>query len=170
MKTFCQWIDRILGFFTNVAACIAGISILATAFIICYEIFARSVLKAPTVWAMEISTYLLILAGFLGMAYTMRKNGHITVDFLYAKFPKSVQRILDIFTSLIGLFALYVCMTESTNYMMMSLEMDIVSPSLLRVPLWIPQSFMVAGFVLLYLEMINHILQRIFCNGKEEIK
>lgn len=34
---------------------------------------------------------------------------------------------------------MYVCVTESTNYMLMSYDMGIVSPSLLRVPLWIPE-------------------------------
>ena len=117
---------------------------------------------------MEISTYVLIFAGFLGMAYTMRKNGHICVDFLYARFSRNVRRVLDIFTSALSLFAMYVCVTESTNYMLMSYDMGIVSPSLLRVPLWIPQTAMVVGFTLLFLEILNHLLRDFFDDGKEE--
>ena len=58
-------------------------------------------------------------------------------------------------------------MTESTNYMFMSMEKGIVSPSLLRVPMWIPQTFMVIGFVLLFLEILNHLLGDFFAQGKE---
>ena len=114
MRSVYKMFDRALGCVTCAAAAIAGLAILATAFIICYEIIARSLLHRPTVWAMEISTYLLILAGFFGMSYTMRTHGHIFVDFLYSRFPKGVRRGMDIFTSLLSLFALYVCMTEST--------------------------------------------------------
>ena len=109
----------------------------------------------------------LILAGFFGMSYTMRTHGHIFVDFLYSRFPKGVRRGMDIFTSLLSLFALYVCMTESTNYMLMSLENGIVSPTLLRVPLWIPQTFMVIGFVLLFLETLNHFLGDFFAQEED---
>ena len=117
---------------------------------------------------MEVSTYLLILAGFFGMAYTMRTHGHICVDFLYSRFPKAVRRGLDVLTSLLSLFAIYVCMTESTNYMLMSYTMEIVSPSLLRVPLWIPQCFMLIGFVLLFLEIANHFLADFFGEDEKE--
>lgn len=58
-------------------------------------------------------------------------------------------------------------MTESTNYMLMSQAMGVVSPSLLRVPMWIPQTFMVIGFVLLFLEIINHLLGDFFKEEKE---
>ena len=101
------------------------------------------------------------------MSYTMRTHGHIFVDFLYSCFPKGVRRGMDIFTSLLSLFALYVCMTESTNYMLMSLENGIVSPTLLRVPLWIPQTFMVIGFVLLFLETLNHFLGDFFAQEED---
>ncbi len=168
MRSVYQIFNRILGYITGGAAAIAGLSVLATAFIICYEILARGLFHKPTSWAMEVSTYLLILAGFFGMAYTMRTHGHICVDFLYSRFPKALRRGLDVLTSLLSLFAIYVCMTESTNYMLMSYTMEIVSPSLLRVPLWIPQCFMLIGFVLLFLEIANHFLADFF--GDEDEK
>ena len=168
MRSVYKVFNQVLGVITGVAAAIAGLAVLVTAFIICYEIVARSIFHKPTVWVMEISTYLLILAGFFGMAYTMRTNGHIFVDFLYSKFSKNVRRGLDVLTSLLSIFAIYVCMTESTNYMLMSLNMGVVSPSLLRVPLWIPQTFMVIGFVLLFFEIINHFLGDFFAEEKED--
>lgn len=168
LRTIYHYFDKLLGYVTYTAAAVSGLAILLTAFMICYEIIARSVFGSPTVWVMEISTYFLIFAGFLGMAYTMRKNGHICVDFLYARFSRNVRRVLDIFTSSLSLFAMYVCVTESTNYMLMSYDMGIVSPSLLRVPLWIPQTAMVVGFTLLFLEILNHLLRDFFDDGKEE--
>ena len=51
--------------------------------------------------------------------------------------------------------------------MLMSLENGIVSPTLLRVPLWIPQTFMVIGFVLLFLETLNRFLGDFFAQEED---
>ncbi len=168
MERIYKLYDRILGYFTKAAAFVAGLAVVVTAFIIFYEIIARGVFHSPTEWVMEYSTYLVILAGFLGMAYTMRTNGHICVDFLFSRFSRPVRRTLDIVSTLLSLFVVYVCMTESTNYMLMSQAMGIVSPSTLRVPLWIPQSSMVIGFTLLFLEIISRLLGDFFCFEERE--
>lgn len=147
--------DRILGAVTRLAGMIAGLCILVTAFIIVYEIIMRGVFHSPTSWVMEISTYLIIAAGFLGMAYTLRAKGHINVDFLTSRLSPATQRFLDILTSFLSILLLYVCMTESVDYVTMTYTTNKLSPTLLRIPLYIPQLFMIAGFTLLFFEMIR---------------
>ena len=44
---------------------------------------------APTEWVLEISTYLIIAAGFLGFGVTLRRRGHIQVDFVVERFDES---------------------------------------------------------------------------------
>lgn len=156
MKVF-EVYNRLLGAVTKAAAVIAGLCILGTAFIITYEIIMRGLFHSPTSWVMEISTYLIIAAGFLGMAYTLRTRGHIHVDILTSRLSRGTQRILEIITTFIAIFLLYVCMTESVDYVTMSYEMNNLSPTILRVPLFIPQSFMVIGFFLLFLELIRQL-------------
>jgi len=167
LKSLYKMYDKLLGYITKGAAMVAGLGVLVTAFIIFYEVIARGLFHAPTEWVMEYATYLLIFSGFLGMAYTMRVGGHIRVDFLFEKFPRGVRRALDILTSLLSVFLMYVCTTESWNYMEMSREMGIVSPSTIRFPMWIPQLFMVIGFALLWLEVIDHLLEDFFNFEKE---
>lgn len=154
MKLF-EIYDRLLGAVTKTAAILAGLCILATAFIVTYEIIMRGIFHAPTSWVMEISTYLIIAAGFLGMAYTLRARGHIHVDILTSRLPASLQRIFEIITTVVAILLLYVCMTESMDYVAMSYEMNKLSPTILKVPLFIPQTFMVIGFALLFLELIR---------------
>ena len=132
----------------------AGLCILGTAFIITYEIILRGIFHAPTSWVMEIATYLIIAAGFLGMAYTLHAHGHIHVDILTSRLSPGSQRLFRIITTIVSILLLYVCMTESIDYVTMSYEMNKLSPTILRVPLFIPQSFMAVGFSLLLLELI----------------
>lgn len=106
---------------------------------------------------MEISTYLIIAAGFFGMAYTLRTRGHIHVDVLTSRLSKNTQHWLDVITTFFEIPLLYICMTESMDYVTMSYEMNKLSPTLLKVPLFIPQCFMVIGFTLLFLELIRQL-------------
>ena len=80
MKQFLLAIDQILEKLTQAAAILAGIFLLATAFIIVYEVIMRGLFHAPTEWVLEISTYFIIVAGFLGLAITYRQRAHIQVD------------------------------------------------------------------------------------------
>ena len=64
--------------------------------IICYDVAARYLFRAPTSWAFD-GAY--ILYGSLFMmagAYTLSRNGHVRGDVLYGFFPPRVQAALDL--------------------------------------------------------------------------
>ena len=53
---------------------------------LCYEVFARYLFNAPTIWAYDV-TYMLYGSHFmLGAAYTLYKGSHIRIDMLYENF------------------------------------------------------------------------------------
>ena len=54
---------------------------------ICYEVFVRYVLRAPTGWSYDVG-YMMYGALFLmAGAYTLSRNGHVRGDFLYRLWP-----------------------------------------------------------------------------------
>ena len=60
-----------------------------------YEVFARYLFNAPTIWAYDV-TYMLYGSHFmLGAAYTLYKGSHIRTDLLYEKFPLKWKGIVD---------------------------------------------------------------------------
>lgn len=60
-----------------------------------YEVFARYLFNAPTIWAYELS-YMLYGSHFmLGAAYCLLKGGHIRTDILYDMFPARWQGRVD---------------------------------------------------------------------------
>jgi TRAP-type mannitol/chloroaromatic compound transport system permease small subunit len=60
-----------------------------------YEVFARYMFHAPTVWAYE-TTYMLYGSVFmLGAAYTLYKGSHIRTDILYNKWSPRRKGIVD---------------------------------------------------------------------------
>jgi TRAP-type mannitol/chloroaromatic compound transport system permease small subunit len=80
---------------------------------LCYEVFARYILKSPTIWAFDI-TYMLMATIFLmAAAYTLSANRHIRIDVLYGKFSSIKRAWVDLigyailFLPLISLLAYF---------------------------------------------------------------
>ena len=60
-----------------------------------YEVFARYLFNAPTIWAIEV-TYQFYAAHFmLGATYTLYQGKHIRTDLIYDKYPVKWQGRVD---------------------------------------------------------------------------
>lgn len=60
-----------------------------------YEVAARYVFNAPTIWAFDIS-YMCTGALFvLGAAYTLREDAHVRIDFLSQKLPARLRQAIE---------------------------------------------------------------------------
>ena len=64
-------------------------------FAMTYEVFARKLFHAPTIWAYDISRFLYGALFMLGAAYALSKGVHIRADFLYRNFKIKTQGIVD---------------------------------------------------------------------------
>jgi TRAP-type mannitol/chloroaromatic compound transport system permease small subunit len=60
-----------------------------------YEVFARYLFHAPTIWAYDV-TYMLYGSHFmLGAAYTLYKGGHIRTDMFYQNWSVRTRGLID---------------------------------------------------------------------------
>lgn len=154
-------LDAILSLCTHLAALLAGLFILATAFIIVYEIIARGVFHSPSEWVLETSTYLILCSGFLGLAITARKNAHVRVDLFINRFSTRNRLRIDACLSALALLFFLVFVTESMDVVQDSILLNRTSPSTLRFPLFIPQLSLVLGGSLLFGEIVRQLLHDI---------
>ena len=67
-----------------------------------YEVLARKLLLAPTIWAYDMGRFLYGALFMLGAGYALSKGLHIRADFLYRDFKIKTQGIID--TTLYVLF------------------------------------------------------------------
>ena len=70
MKSFLAVYRKFLMGLTRVVGIIAGLLLFIPAFSVVYEVIMRGMFNSPTEWVVEISTYCVTIAGFLGMAVT----------------------------------------------------------------------------------------------------
>ena len=73
-------------------------------FAMTYEVLARKLFLAPTIWAYDISRFLYGALFMLGAAYALSKGVHIRADFLYRNFKSKNQGKIDFWLYLLFYF------------------------------------------------------------------
>lgn len=67
------------------------------------DVFLRFVFNRPVLGSVEITEYLMVGTGFLGIAWCAAKGGHVGVDLIVSHLPPRVQAAIDSVTCLLSL-------------------------------------------------------------------
>jgi len=129
--------------------------------IIGYDVLMRHIFDDPTIWADEISCYLLVGITFLGAAYTLSMNGHVRIETITDRLSPKVKRYLEFITDVASLAFLVIFTRQAYWLVKDSLVSVKISATLLRTPLYLPQLMLAIGLTWFYLQMLVHILRRI---------
>jgi TRAP-type C4-dicarboxylate transport system permease small subunit len=133
---------------------VCGLCLLAIAGATLYEIVSRYVFDSPTLWAQDISVYLMIWCAFLGLLPTDRAGQHIRIDVWYKRLPERSQAVLmRVSYACIAIFAA-VATWKGAEIAAQSLRLGRRSLSLFSVPMWIPQAALVVGMGLFTIECV----------------
>jgi TRAP-type mannitol/chloroaromatic compound transport system permease small subunit len=71
--------------------------ILPTTVIIVYDVTARKWFDSPTQWGYDMGYYLGSCFFMMGMGYTLKYRGHVSIDILYSRLPDRMKDILNVF-------------------------------------------------------------------------
>jgi TRAP-type mannitol/chloroaromatic compound transport system permease small subunit len=158
MKKLFQAVDRINDRFGNIIAYFN----IAVVGIVCYEIVARYVFNAPTVWASEgmvmLSGFMYVLAG----GYAQLHKRHVRIDILYSRLRPKAQAVCDALAFVFFCFYMYALIwhgalfaEESVTYLESSgTPWDpIVFPVKIAVPL---------GGLLVFLQMTVDVIRKLY--------
>ena len=73
-------------------------------FAMVYEVFARKLFLAPTMWAYDMSRFFYGALFMLGAGYALSRGVHIRADFLYRNFKVKNQGLIDFWLYLLFYF------------------------------------------------------------------
>jgi len=157
MKQFRATVER-----CNYALGMAsGLGILAMGLILTYEVLVRYLLNAPTIWVQETSIYLYMWTMLAAGSYTLQKRKHVHVDLVVERLPARPRSLLEAMTSAVGTIFCAIVSVQAYQMIAATVRFGKVSATPLRVPLWIPQSALLMGFVLLTFQFAFHFLDRV---------
>ncbi|MCH3949564.1 MAG: TRAP transporter small permease [Acidaminococcus sp.] len=157
MKAFNRFLDVI----TRITGIMAGILLFIPVFAIFYEVISRGVFNQPTEWATEISTYCVLMAGFLGMGTALAKGRHIHVDMVISHLSERTNIILRIVSCIICIIFTVIFCWKSAEMAYMSYDLDMLAASTLRMPLWIPQLSLPVGTIVLLLQFVRMLIENV---------
>jgi TRAP-type mannitol/chloroaromatic compound transport system permease small subunit len=101
-----------------------------------WEVLMRYFFERPTSWANELSSMLYAVSFLLGGAYTLRWEGHIRMDVIYARLSTRKRALVDILTSIFFYLFAGVLLWESAGFAWRATVQGEVSISIWGPPIW----------------------------------
>ena len=133
---------------------VSSLAILLSAFILTYEVIVRYVLRIPTIWEIESSVYLTVMATYLGAAYGLKDGAHINIDMITRLLPEGFTSKLSLVTSIISLVFCMLVAWKGWGMWWEATSKGWVSESLWGPPLTVPYFFLPLGMTLLSLQYV----------------
>jgi TRAP-type C4-dicarboxylate transport system permease small subunit len=77
-------------------AFLAGVLLVCTVIIVCFEICMRYFVGKPQIWTVEVCEYILFSLAFLGAPWLLKKGGHVSIDILLAQIKGRSRNYLEL--------------------------------------------------------------------------
>ena len=126
-----------------------------------YEVIARYVFDAPTIWAHQSSYLLFGMQYLLAGGFALLHGDHVKVDVVYIKLPKLGQIGMDIFTSIFFFIFSLALAGTCWRFFLDSFDMAEVTEETWQVQMYPVKGMMVLGAVLLTLAGISKLIKDI---------
>jgi TRAP-type C4-dicarboxylate transport system permease small subunit len=143
----------------EVTGLLCGLSVLAASLIITFGVIVRY-MGVSTSWQIELSTYLLILAVFVGAAYTQKHGGHIAIDLVTIYMPPRPRKIIDLVGAVMGLIVAFVVAVLSWPIWWEAIEFNQHSETLWGPHLAFPYLLIPLGMTLLSVQYVVDIVRK----------
>jgi TRAP-type C4-dicarboxylate transport system permease small subunit len=151
--------SRALQVLMRVGEGLGALAIGAITLVVVYDVAARA-LGYPTLWALEVSGYLMIAASVLAAGEVMQKGGHfevrLFVDMLSPAAQAIIYRAVAIVTAAFSIAIAFGCV----QLVQQTYAFGFRSPTLLQVPLVVPQSVLCIGLGLLSLAAVLRAIRQ----------
>lgn len=145
----------------KLAGVLAALSLISILGLIVVQMLAR--------WTGEVfpgapdyAGYAMASASFLAFANALNRGSHIRVSIVLNALPVGAKRILEVWCFGIGTAVMWYFSWYAGRFVYWSWKFNDISQGQDRTPLWIPQSVMLFGAVILAIALTDHLLHVIF--------
>lgn len=133
----------------------SGVCIIIITLVMSYEVLVRYLFSAPTYWALEVVSYLLVASVSLGAGYTLRENAHVAVDVVQRMLPTPLRALARRLVLIaIAAFAA-VLLWQGVGQAHHAFVLGEISLTPLAVQMWMPSAIVPVGAALLLLQALE---------------
>ena len=154
--------NRVLGAVDRVGALCArlgDILVVAIAVMLFFEVAARYIFNAPTVWAQDVAIAFQVWLTYLGMAYVLRQRQMIRITALLALAGPTLRRWAEAFSLLVIFAFSLVAVIYGWDIVADSIRFGRRQPTMLEMPNWIVELPVVLGFLLLAVQAAADLIR-----------
>ena len=136
-----------------------------------YEVLARKLFLAPTIWAYDMSRFFYGALFMLGAGYALSKGVHIRADFLYRNFKVKTQGRIDFWLYLLFYFpGLIVFLYMTTGFVQESIMRNERGMYTTWMPyMWPIKSCLWIGIVFLLLQGVSELFKSYYAAVKGKL-
>jgi TRAP-type C4-dicarboxylate transport system permease small subunit len=150
-----RYINRL----SELSGYISAVLILASMLIVCYGVALRYVLGASTVWELELSTYFLMFAAFVGGAYGLKNGDHVNLALIVDRLPEKARLYVKLLASVLGFVFVVIVALIAYNLWWETTESGRTSGTAWNVPLTYPYFIVPLGMTLIALQYLVIVLE-----------
>ncbi|BEI33030.1 TRAP transporter small permease subunit [Polynucleobacter sp. HIN5] len=156
MNSLVKNIERVTG---NVGI-LASFALVPLVLATTYEVFARYIFEAPTVWAYEVGYVLTGTHFLLGMAYTLQKGQFIRIDIFSQSMTAKTRALIDLFAySVVLPLMLWLTYGLAAHLISGFLRNERSGQSAMNMPVWPFRLIFLIAFALLALQVLAEIIK-----------
>ncbi|MEM9765818.1 MAG: TRAP transporter small permease [Pseudomonadota bacterium] len=138
------------------AGVLSGIFLVGIAVTIIAQVAGRMV--GLTIDSTETAGFCLAASTFLGLAYTLRRGGHIRVTLTIRHAGPQLKRLIEGWCLLVAAGGVAYFLYWSVDLVWFSWKFDELSPGLMAIPFWIPRLSMALGALILLIALVDDLV------------
>ena len=150
-----RYIDRL----SELAGYASAVLILASMLIVCYGVLLRYVFGASTVWQLELSTYFLMFAAFVGGAYGLKHGDHVNLSLIVDRLGGKTRLYVQLLASVLGFVFVAVVAVIAFDLWWETTQSGRTSGTAWNVPLTYPYLIVPLGMTLIALQYLVIVVQ-----------
>lgn len=148
-------LDTVNGMMVGIGAFLVIFMMLAVS----YSVLMRYTWNRPIAWIVEVSSYLMLYITFLGAAWVLRHDGHVTIDLFTSRLSSKQNALFKSATSVAGALVGFVFTWKGTLVTLDFFTRDVITMGILSIPQFLLMAIIPIGGFLLMIEFILRILR-----------
>lgn len=114
-------------------------------------------MRGVTLDGTEAAGLCLAASTFFGLAHTFRRGAHVRINLVVNRLPVRFRRGVEVFNCLLGVVVVSFLAWHVSQLALQSYQYNDISPGLLAMPFWIPQTSVAVGVIAFAVALIDEL-------------
>jgi C4-dicarboxylate transporter DctQ subunit len=154
-KKINAFLDGLFAFLNGIGSSL----ILGVVLFVCVSVFFRYLFHRPISWMIQITEYSLLVVVFLGAAYLLKLDGHVSIDLLVTNLKPRTQHLVNFITSLACILGCAVIVWYGFKTCLDLFQRGILVMEEVQIPKYLIEALIPGTFFLMLIQFIRRAVE-----------